>query len=178
MQEQTKNKMQLIIEAQQAKAQLINATPAPKPETRKEEAPQQYDNLADISAAAKSGRVIDLLNLSNLVNNKKPEAVKTPELSKVTIDDILKPKSNFCTPAPCTLPTQQEATPTEAPKQSKYQIIDYSEKAIALTGETKLIKDKLKAMGGKFNPRLSCGPGWIFSKKKLEELKEILKAHV
>ncbi|HML66715.1 MAG TPA: hypothetical protein PKC55_17960 [Dysgonomonas sp.] len=35
-----------------------------------------------------------------------------------------------------------------------YEIVDYSEKAIALFGDTKEIKDLLKAMGGKFNPRL------------------------
>ena len=29
-------------------------------------------------------------------------------------------------------------------------------------------------MGGSFNPRLSCGAGWIFSKKKLEEVQAAL----
>lgn len=50
------------------------------------------------------------------------------------------------------------------------QLIDYSEKAIAIVGDTKPIKDKLTALGGKWNSRLSCGAGWIFSKKKLPEL--------
>ena len=50
-------------------------------------------------------------------------------------------------------------------KAVNFSIIDYSEKAIAVTGDTKPIADKLKAIGGRFNPRLSCGPGWIFSKK-------------
>lgn len=56
----------------------------------------------------------------------------------------------------------------------KIQIIDYSEKALAVIGETKPIKDKLKEMGGRFNFRLSCGAGWIFPKSKLEELKSAL----
>lgn len=48
------------------------------------------------------------------------------------------------------------------------QIILYSEKAIAVIGETKPIKDRLKALGGKFNPRLKCGAGWIFPRTKLD----------
>lgn len=54
------------------------------------------------------------------------------------------------------------------------QIIDYSAKAIAVIGETKPIKDKLKELGGKFNFRLSCGAGWIFPKTKFEELQNFL----
>ena len=53
-------------------------------------------------------------------------------------------------------------------------IVDYSEKAIAVTGDTRPIADKLKEMGGRFNPRLSCGPGWIFSKRKEDELRAVL----
>ena len=53
-------------------------------------------------------------------------------------------------------------------------IIEYSEKAIAVVGDTKPIKELLKSLGGSFNARLSCGPGWIFSKKKLQELQTAL----
>ena len=59
-----------------------------------------------------------------------------------------------------------------------FEIVDYSEKAIALFGDTKEIKDLLKAMGGKFNPRLAYNnekqAGWIFSKTKKEELNTVL----
>lgn len=54
------------------------------------------------------------------------------------------------------------------------QIVDYSEKAIAVIGDTKTIKDKLKSLGGKFNFRLSCGPGWIFKKSDLEKITKAL----
>jgi len=50
------------------------------------------------------------------------------------------------------------------------QIIDYSEKAIAVIGETRPIKDKLKELGGRFNFRLTCGPGWIFKKSDLQKI--------
>lgn len=55
------------------------------------------------------------------------------------------------------------------------QIIDYSERAFAVIGDTKPIKDKLSELGGKFNGRLSCGPGWIFSKKRLQQVSAALK---
>jgi hypothetical protein len=54
------------------------------------------------------------------------------------------------------------------------QIIDYSDKAIAVIGDTKPIKDKLKELGGRFNFRLTCGAGWIFPKSKLDILKREL----
>lgn len=54
------------------------------------------------------------------------------------------------------------------------QLIAYSEKALAVTGNTKPIKDQLKKLGGKFNLKLSCGAGWIFSKKREQELRTAL----
>ena len=54
------------------------------------------------------------------------------------------------------------------------QIIDYSEKAVAVIGDTKEIRNELKAIGGRFNPRLSCGAGWIFSAKKRAEIEKVL----
>lgn len=54
------------------------------------------------------------------------------------------------------------------------EIVDYSEKAFAIIGDTKPIKDKLKELGGCFNGRLSCGAGWIFSKSKLDTVKQTL----
>lgn len=54
------------------------------------------------------------------------------------------------------------------------QIIQYSEKAIAVIGDTKPIKDKLKELGGRFNFRLSCGAGWVFPKSKLEQIETAL----
>lgn len=72
---------------------------------------------------------------------------------------------------------ESEKTPNfeavEVP-EGEIQIIDYSEKAIAVIGETKPIKDQLKELGGRFNFRLSCGAGWIFPKTKLEDLQKLL----
>lgn len=49
------------------------------------------------------------------------------------------------------------------------QIIDYSEKAIAVIGTEKGNAEQLqamKAMKGKWNRGLTCGQGWVFSKRK------------
>lgn len=51
-------------------------------------------------------------------------------------------------------------------------IVKYSDKAIAVIGQTKPIKDVLRSLGGKFNPRLTCGAGWIFPSKKEQEIRQ------
>lgn len=57
---------------------------------------------------------------------------------------------------------------------SGIEIVDYSEKAFAVIGETKPIADILKNLGGRFNRKLSCGAGWIFSKRSLDNVMEAL----
>lgn len=49
-----------------------------------------------------------------------------------------------------------------------------SEKALAVVGDTRAIKDTLKAIGGRFNAHLTCGAGWIFSKSKEAAIREAL----
>ena len=55
-------------------------------------------------------------------------------------------------------------------------IIDYSEKAFAVVGDTKAVKESLKKMGGRFNGKLSCGAGWIFSNKMREEVERFISS--
>lgn len=75
----------------------------------------------------------------------------------------------------CNAEIEPEKTNFEEVKveAGEIQIIDYSEKAIAVIGDTRPIKDQLKQLGGKFNFRLSCGAGWIFPKSKLSEIEEL-----
>lgn len=58
------------------------------------------------------------------------------------------------------------------------EIVDYSEKAIAVFGGTREIKDQLKELGGKFNPALYFNAGkragWIFSKKQADKVRALL----
>lgn len=58
-------------------------------------------------------------------------------------------------------------------------IVDYSSKAFAIAGgyDTVLF-DEFKLIGGRFNPRLKFGPGWIFSKKKnLDQILNLFAAY-
>ena len=61
------------------------------------------------------------------------------------------------------------------------QIVNYSEKSIAVLCDTKPIKDHLVALGGKFNPSLTWKEervsGWIFVLSKKEEVKKVLLAY-
>lgn len=58
------------------------------------------------------------------------------------------------------------------------EIVDYSEKSIAVFGDTKAIKDQLKDLCGRFNPALNYNgekrAGWIFSKKQTDKVRELL----
>ena len=71
-------------------------------------------------------------------------------------------------------PKQNKTNKTETIEAKGLQIINYSEKAIAIVGETRAIKETLKTLGGRFNRHLSCGAGWIFSKTKETTLKKAL----
>jgi hypothetical protein len=55
------------------------------------------------------------------------------------------------------------------------QVIEYSNSSIALIGDTKEIKEQLKQLGGRFNPRLTCGAGWVFSKDKRPQIELLIK---
>ncbi len=70
-------------------------------------------------------------------------------------------------------PEQKDNTTTP-----ELEIVDYSEKAVAVFGDTKTIKDELKSIGGKFNPRLNYNggkrAGWVFPKSKLGELDKFI----
>ena len=67
-----------------------------------------------------------------------------------------------------------EFSKSEEDNTPKCQIIDYSEKAIVVIGDTYPIKKELKKLGGLFNSRLSCGAGWIFSKAKLADVQSLI----
>lgn len=52
---------------------------------------------------------------------------------------------------------------------------EYSDKAIAIQGDTKEHKEALAALGGKFNAMLRGGPGWIFSKRNKATIEEFVR---
>jgi hypothetical protein len=76
---------------------------------------------------------------------------------------------------------ERQATATDNTPEKvtgDFLIVDYSEKALAVFGDTRPMKDELKALGGRFNPKLTHNEqkkaGWIFSKSKEQELMNLL----
>jgi hypothetical protein len=59
-----------------------------------------------------------------------------------------------------------------------FVVVDYSEKAVAVFGDTKAVKEELKTLGGRFNPFLTREgqkqAGWIFPKTKKTEVESLL----
>lgn len=54
------------------------------------------------------------------------------------------------------------------------KVIRYSDKSIAVIGETTPIRHHLYALGGKFNMFLKCGPGWVFPKSQMDTICETI----
>lgn len=86
-------------------------------------------------------------------------------------DNIHISKADITAPNNSTVPTPR--------RKDGCTMVEYSPKAIAVFGETKAIKDELKAMGGRFNSRLTYNgerlSGWIFSKSKENQLASYFK---
>jgi hypothetical protein len=59
--------------------------------------------------------------------------------------------------------------------QPKIKMEQYSPKSFVLIGDTKPYKEQIKKLGGKFNPNLKCGVGWIFSNNRTEKVKAFIQ---
>ena len=86
-------------------------------------------------------------------------------------------EANICLKAP---QRETEAQPTTSADLStlNLEIVEYSEKAIAVFGDTKPIKDVLKNLNGLFRANLTYKgerrAGWIYSKKQELKVREAL----
>ena len=60
------------------------------------------------------------------------------------------------------------------------RVVNYSEKVVALIGDTFSIKDEIKKLGGTFNKSLSIEntkvSGWIFPSNKKQEIESFIKS--
>lgn len=61
------------------------------------------------------------------------------------------------------------------------ELLDYTEKSFVVIGDTKNVKDKLKELGGRYNPNLTHPEtkeklsAWIFSKKQKEKIQTFIR---
>jgi hypothetical protein len=72
------------------------------------------------------------------------------------------------------------AKPAKKADKITLEVIAYSERAIAVFGDTKPVKDQLSDLKGKFNRFLTYKgaktPGWIFSKKQADAVNAFVKS--
>jgi len=117
----------------------------------------------------------------------------TPEIEKALVEEDRaadaaqkewerkqQPASETPEEAPAYGDSEKSQDPETPAVPSSFSLVDYSEKAVALFGNTRAIKDRLKELGGRFNPGLNDGgskrAGWIFSKRKESELINLLNS--
>ena len=69
-----------------------------------------------------------------------------------------------------------------APQNITVEIIVYSEKAIAVFGDTKPLKEILRSLGGRFSPRLQnngqTAAGWVFPKRNEQKVRQTLASYL
>ena len=74
-------------------------------------------------------------------------------------------------------PQEQEIKNLE-PETLNLQLVKYSDRAVALIGDTKQLKDKLKELWGRYNPNLRINgqpvKGWVFSAKREHQLRQLI----
>ena len=87
-------------------------------------------------------------------------------------------EANLCMKAPQRETEAQQPTATADLSALSLEIVEYSEKAIAVFGDPKPIKDILKDLNGLFRANLTYKgerrAGWIYSKKQEQKVREAL----
>jgi len=84
------------------------------------------------------------------------------------------PAKAIKTAKPKTIKPTPTGTKPDANFLEGLEVVDYSEKAVAIFGDTKAVKEELKAAGARFNMYLSRDgvktPGWILAKSVYNNL--------
>lgn len=132
--------------------------------------PEIYKVLDAVTTYASSFRYDDSDGMQDYFDTNFYLSIKVSDEYKV-----IEPKAKKSSVKPEKV---EEAKEMEAVTVEGLEIVDYSEKAIAVFGDTKAIKEQLKELGGRFNPSLNYNgekrAGWIFSKKQADKVKELI----
>lgn len=132
--------------------------------------PEVFASLNAVSNYASSFRYDDSDGMQDYFDTNFYLSIKVSDEYKV-----IEPKAKKSSVKPEKV---EEAKEVEAVTAEGLEIVDYSEKAIAVFGDTKAIKEQLKELGGRFNPALNYNgekrAGWIFSKKQADKVRELL----
>lgn len=79
--------------------------------------------------------------------------------------------------------SKQAAVPNQEAARPRFTLIQYSDKCVALFGDTKPIKDELRKIGGRYNPNLhpfgpdTSVPGWVFPNKHRDDVQRLITNH-
>lgn len=132
--------------------------------------PEMFKVLDAVTTYASSFRYDDSDGMQDYFDTNFYLSIKVSDEYKV-----IEPKAKKSSVKPEKV---EEAKEMEAVTVEGLEIVDYSEKAIAVFGDTKAIKEQLKELGGRFNPSLNYNgakrAGWIFSKKQADKVKELI----
>ena len=136
--------------------------------------PAMFKVLDAVTAYASSFRYDDSDGMQDYFDTNFYLSIKVSDEYKVIEP---KAKKNSVKPEKVEGAKEVEAVPADG-----LEIVDYSEKAIAVFGDTKAIKAQLKELGGRFNPALKYNgekrAGWIFGKKQADKVKELIACTV
>ena len=90
-------------------------------------------------------------------------------------------EANICLKAPQGETEAQQPTTSADLSTLNLEIVEYCEKAIAVFGDTKPIKDVLKGLNGLFRANLTYNgerrAGWIYSRKQEQKVRETLATY-
>lgn len=92
-----------------------------------------------------------------------PSASSLPSSSSSSSSSSTPSSSSSSSPAPSDV-TSEEIT-----------VVDYSEKAIVVRGDTRPLKTELKGLGGRWNGKLRGGGGWVFNKRKRDDVEKLVQ---
>jgi Rho termination factor, N-terminal domain len=135
--------------------------------TKKDDKPKKTKKDSDKKSKIDDMSVVELKELA-----KEKGITGYSKMKKDELITAVKGKKSTTTK-----PTKDTVKSTKTTGTAVMKLSHYSTKAISVTGDTKEFKDKLKALGGKYNAGLTVGPGWIFAnKKKAELIKEFGKS--
>lgn len=139
-------------------------------EWKNELTPEMFKVLDAVTTYASSFRYDDSDGMQDYFDTNFYLSIKVSDEYK-----IIEPKAKKSSVKPEKV---EEAKEVEAVTVEGLEIVDYSEKAIAVFGDTNAIKEQLKGLGGRFNPSLNYDggkrAGWIFSKKQADKVKELI----
>lgn len=146
--QETKNRFAQILAEAQAKAEAQANGKKVAPPTKVVAKPIQPATQVPVQPKPTPVTTMRVVTKDNLIS--RYQSVSVPELSTTTIADIV----------------------GEVPT-TDLRLIQYSDKCVVVVGNTKPKRDRLKAIGGKFNPWLKCGEGWVFPKYKEAEIRSV-----